>query len=214
MLLVNCKNYLEVSGESLVMLAGAARELSARYHVTISLAPPPPMMALPLGVPLMAQHVDDALAGGTTGYVVPEVLHRMGVRGSIINHSEHRLEPERIRLLVERLRGVKMISVVCTRDVRETARYAALQPDYIAIEPPELIGTGRSVSTYRPELISGAANAIYGRTRLLCGAGIAAPGDVRKALELGAEGVLVASGIVKDADPASALERLAGAFSA
>jgi triosephosphate isomerase len=93
-----------------------------------------------------------------------------------------------------------MISVVCVKDVSEAAKYAKLNPTYIAIEPPELIGTGRAVSTERPELITKAVQAVRAaknKTKLLCGAGIVTGKDVRKAIELGSEGILVASGIIK-----------------
>jgi triosephosphate isomerase len=93
-----------------------------------------------------------------------------------------------------------MISIVCVQDVSEASKYAKLNPDYIAIEPPELIGSGKAVSTERPELITEAAKAVKNAknsTKLLCGAGIVSGADVRKAIELGSSGILVASGIVK-----------------
>jgi triosephosphate isomerase len=96
-----------------------------------------------------------------------------------------------------------MISVVCVKDVQEAAKYAKINPTYIAIEPPELIGSGKAVSTERPELITRAVRAVKAaknNTKLLCGAGIVTGEDVRKAIELGSKGILVASGIVKAKD--------------
>jgi len=93
-----------------------------------------------------------------------------------------------------------MISVVCVKNVAEAKKFAKLNPDYIAIEPPELIGSGRAISKERPELITNAVKAIKGskrKTKLLCGAGIVSGNDVQKAIQLGAKGILVASGIVK-----------------
>jgi triosephosphate isomerase len=48
--------------------------------------------------------------------------------------------------------------------------------------------------------------------RVLCGAGVTTAKDVSKALELGSEGVLVASGVVKNKDPRAVLEDMAGAM--
>ena len=96
-----------------------------------------------------------------------------------------------------------MISIVCVKDVAEARKYAKLNPDYIAIEPPELIGSGKAVSKERPELITKAAVAVKSaknKTKLLCGAGIVSGEDVAKAIELGSKGILVASGIVKSKD--------------
>lgn len=212
MLVINCKNYPEVSAKSLEALAAAAATAMAKHKIDVAIAPPHHLLglAVPLGVGVLAQHIDVAPLGSTTGYVVPDLLRDAGILGSIINHSEHQLDPDSIPILVERLRSLKMKSVLCTRDVSETVMYAPLRPDYIAIEPPDLIGTGRSVSTERPELISEAVNSIrHTGTPLLCGAGIVSGSDVERALELGAAGVLVASGVVKVSDPAAALEDLA-----
>ena len=79
-------------------------------------------------------------------------------------------------------------------------KYAKLNPTYIAIEPPELIGTGRAISNERPELITKSLLAVKkarNSTKLLCGAGIVTTNDVKRAIELGSRGILVASGIVK-----------------
>ena len=102
--------------------------------------------------------------------------------------------------LVSKLKELKMTSIVCVKDVAEARKYAKLNPNYIAIEPPELIGSGKAVSTERPELITKAANAVKSannNTKLLCGAGIVSGQDVSKAVELGSKGILVASGIIK-----------------
>ena len=93
-----------------------------------------------------------------------------------------------------------MTSIVCVKDVAEARKYAKLNPDYIAIEPPELIGSGKAVSKEKPELITKAAIAVKSaknKTKLLCGAGIVSGEDVSKAVELGSKGILVASGIIK-----------------
>ena len=134
---------------------------------------------------------------------MPELLKKSKVKGSLINHSEHRIPPGDIKKLVVKLRELKMISVVCVKDVSEARKYAKLNPDYIAIEPPELIGSGKAVSKERPELITKAASAVKSadnKTKLLCGAGIVSGEDVAKAKELGSKGILVASGIIKAKD--------------
>lgn len=192
---------MEISGEKIKGLVAAAEEVSRRRNIKIAIAPPQHLLAKLVGTPLtvLAQHVDNADVGGTTGYVIPEMLKESGVGGSIINHSEHRIsEPETTRL-VARLKRLGMISVVCAKDVAEVERLSAAGPDYVAIEPPELIGSGRAVSKERPELIeeSVAAASTRSGTVLLCGAGIVSGEDVGRAIELGAGGILVASGIVK-----------------
>ncbi len=94
-------------------------------------------------------------------------------------------------------------------------RVALLNPDAIAIEPPELIGSGISVSTAQPEIVSGAVEAVHTinpDVKVLCGAGITNGEDASAALDLGAKGILVASGVVKAEDPYKALLELARAM--
>ncbi len=211
MLVINCKNYMEVAGDRIVRFVETAEKVSKRYNVEIAVAPPQHLIGAVAGrggsnsssIPILAQHVDESGIGSTTGFVVPEMLKESGVSGSLINHSEHRIPDAAVQRLVQRMRGLGMISIVCVRDVAEAGRYAGFNPDYIAIEPPELIGSGRAISKERPEMITDAGDAIAGvgsQAGLLCGAGIISGADVARAVELGARGVLVASGIVKAAD--------------
>ena len=44
--------------------------------------------------------------------------------------------------------------------------------------------------------------------KVLCGAGVKNGGDVKAAIDLGAEGVLLASGVVKAKDPESVIRDL------
>ncbi len=202
MFIINYKNYDEISGPNASKLGLVADSVARKHGVKIAIAPPSHLLSAIKNYsgPILAQHVDNAKVGSTTGFVIPELLKKSKISGSLINHSEHRIPPKDISELVKRLRTLKMISVVCVKDVPEAAKYAKLNPNYIAIEPPELIGTGRAVSTEKPELITNAVKAVKAAknsTKLLCGAGIVTGQDVRKAMELGSKGILVASGIVK-----------------
>ena len=132
--------------------------------------------------------------------MIPEIVKKSKIDGALINHSEHRISPNEIKNLVKRLKKLKMKTVVCVKNVQEAEKYAKLNPTYIAIEPPELIGTGRAISNERPALITKSLLAVKksrNSTKLLCGAGIVASEDVSRAIELGSSGILVASGIVK-----------------
>ena len=204
MLVINCKNYMEVAGERIAEFVRVAERVSERYGVEIAVAPPQHLIGTVAGssIPILAQHADEAGIGSTTGFVVLEMLRESGVRRSLINHSEHRVSAVAVKRLVQRMRELEMISIVCVRDEEEAGRYAGFNPDYIAVEPLVLIGSGRAISKERPDLITGAGKAIgaSGQTGLLCGAGIISGADVAKAVELGAKGVLVASGIVKAPD--------------
>jgi len=198
--IINYKNYEEISGIKATKLASVAQKIAKKYKVKIAIAPPHHLLGIKYSGPILAQHVDNSKTGSTTGFVIPELLKTSKISGSLINHSEHRIPAKDIEELVNRFRQLKMISVVCVQDVSEVAKYAKMNPDYIAIEPPELIGSGKAVSTERPELITESVKAVQkaqNSTKLLCGAGIISGQDVRKAIELGSSGILVASGIIK-----------------
>ena len=202
MFVINCKNYEEISGDKIIKFVKTAEKVSKKFKVKIAISPPQHLIGViaKSSIPILAQHIDDSKVGSTTGFVIPELLKKSKVKGSLINHSEHRISSKEIVKLVSKLKELKMISIVCVKDVAEARKYAKLNPDYIAIEPPELIGSGKAVSKEKPELITKAASAVKSAnnsTKLLCGAGIVAGEDVAKALELGSKGILVASGIIK-----------------
>ncbi len=200
MFVINCKNYEEISGDKIIKFIKIAEKVSKKYKVKIAISPPQHLIGLVANssIQILAQHIDNFKVGSTTGFVIPELLKKSKVNGSLINHSEHRISSKEIQKLVLKLKELKMTSIVCVKDVAEVRKYVKLNPDYIAIEPPELIGSGKAVSKEKPELIAKAAKAVKNtNTKLLCGAGIVSGEDVAKALELGSKGILVASGIIK-----------------
>jgi len=216
--IINFKNYEEISGANASRLAKIAEKISKKYRIKIAVVPPQHLLSeiAKYSIPVLAQHVDVANAGSTTGFIVPEIIKKSKVSGSLINHSEHRISEKDIRELVSRLKKLGMISVVCVKDISEAKKYAKLNPDYIAIEPPELIGTGKAVSKEKPQVITKSVMAVKqakNSTNLLCGAGIVSGKDVAKAMQLGAKGILVASGIIKAKNWNDIIEEFALAIS-
>ena len=202
MFIINCKNYEEISGDKIKKFIKIAEQVSKKYKIKIAISPPQHLIGLVANssIPILAQHIDDSKIGSTTGYIIPELLKKSKVKGSLINHSEHRISSKEIEKLVVKLKELKMISIVCVKDVAEVKKYLTINPDFIAIEPPELIGSGKAISTEKPDLIQKAAKIVNdskNKTKLLCGAGIVSGEDVAKSIELGSKGILVASGIVK-----------------
>ena len=202
MFIINCKNYEEISGDKIKKFVKIAEQVSKKYKVKIAISPPQHLIGLVSNssIPILAQHVDNSKIGSTTGFIIPELLKKSKVKGSLINHSEHRISSKEIEKLVSKLKELKMISIVCVKDIPEVQKYLKINPDFIAIEPPELIGSGKAVSTEKPDLIQKAASIVNNsknKTKLLCGAGIVSGEDVAKSVELGSKGILVASGIIK-----------------
>ena len=158
-------------------------------------------------IPVYAQHVDGVGYGGFTGHVTAASLKANGASGSLINHSERRLKLAEVEASISSCRSFGLKTIVCTNNVATTRAAAALEPDYVAVEPPELIGSGIPVSKANPDVIRESVNAVL-KIAPKVGAGITHGEDLRAALELGSQGVLLASGIIKAKDQRKALEDL------
>ncbi len=161
-----------------------------------------------VNIPILAQHIDPVDAGGHTGSMLLECAKEAGASGTLINHSEQRMQLADIEIVVNKINTANMTSVVCTNNILTSAAAAAMKPNFVAIEPPELIGSGIPVSQAEPKIVEGSVAAIKevnSNVRVLCGAGISTGEDMKAALELGSEGVLLASGIILAPDPKKAL---------
>ncbi len=212
---LNFKAYPQVSDlNGCLKLSKIADEVAKDYGVTIVIAPPFPFLAKvceQVKIPVFAQHVDAVEPGAKTGHITLEQIKGSGASGFLVNHSEHRMILAEIDWIVKRARDLGLTSLVCTNTIEVSVAAAALNPDIIAIEPPELIGGDVSVTTAKPEIVSGTVEAVRKvneKVRILTGAGVKRKEDLKKALELGTEGVLLASGYVKAKDPRGFLEDL------
>ena len=214
-MVVNFKTYMEATGKRAIELAKVAEDVSRETGVTIIVAPQftdIEPVSKTVDIPVFSQHMDAVKPGAHTGHVLAEAVKSAGADGSLLNHSERRINPPEIAESVKLCAEADLRSLVCADTTEASVGIAKMIPDMIANEPPELIGTGISVSKARPELITESVNEIRrlnSRVKVLCGAGVTSAEDVSKALELGSEGVLVASGIVKSKDPRIVLQSMA-----
>ncbi len=214
-IVVNFKVYPEALGREGWALAKICAKVADDTGASIVIAPPTSgiaYLAKLVHIPIFGQHADTPEAGAHTGWLPPEALLEAGATGTLLNHSERKIPHKNVAALVPRCKKLGLEVIACADDLREAEALARLQPDFVAIEPPELIGGDVSVTTARPEVVSDAVQAIHRihpDVGVLCGAGVKDRKDVRKALELGTVGVLLASGVVKAKDPEKALRDLA-----
>ena len=201
-LIINFKNYAAVQGEGSLKLARAAERVSREVGARIIVAPPTPMLGLvasKVKIGVFAQSVSNRAGDKTTGAVLPEAVKAAGAAGSILNHAEARVTRSALGELVPRMRKLGLRTCICARNSSEVANLAVLGSEYLAVEPPALIGSGVAVSKAKPALVKNsvrvARRAGY-EGKILCGAGIVDGADVERAVELGADGVLVASSVV------------------
>jgi triosephosphate isomerase len=213
-ILVNLKTFREGMGNRAHMIANAAQLVAHESGVTIGIAPSTidlHPICHHFAIPVYAQHVDGYEPGAHTGHVTVDAIRMAGAAGSLVNHSERRLTLADIELSIRALQAQKLIAVVCSNNEATSAGAAALAPEYVAIEPPELIGSGVSVSKANPEIIRRSVAAVHevnAKVKVLTGAGIQSGDCVRIAVDLGTDGVLLASSVVKAKEPATVLRDL------
>lgn len=216
-IIINAKVYPQVTGfHRCHGLAAACEEAAEETGTIIGLAPPQlelshlATLELP-NVQLFAQHTDPHVPGSGTGKVTAEAVQAAGAVGSLLNHAEYKVPHTQVKETVDRLHGLGLETLVCADGDGEVQALTPLHPTYIAVEPPELIGGDISVTTADPSVVERNAAAILDlspETLPLCGAGVKTGADVAKAIELGAHGVLLASGVVKHEKPLMALRDL------
>jgi triosephosphate isomerase len=210
-IIVNLKTYEEGYGADGFELCKIMEEISLEHNVNLAAA----VSSIDLidysdnlKIPIFAQHVDGVNFGSNTGSILPEAVRYSGAVGTLVNHAECQMNWEDIESTIKRCKEVGLSTVLCTADVEATKRGATLNPDMVAVEPPELIGGDISVSTAKPEAISesvDAVNVINSEIPVLCGAGVKTQSDVSKAISLGSQGILLASGVVKSSKPREVL---------
>jgi len=212
MLLINFKAYKQSSGKKAIKLAKICEKVSKKTKVKIGVVPN--LIDLrdvseSVNMPVFSQHLDPEDPGAHTGAVVySELPKKVGV---VLNHSEDRLDFKTLKKTMKIAKDHKIKTVICAQDVKEVRKFSKLKPDYVAVEPPELIGSKTSVSEAKPEIIEKSVKAV-GKVKLLVGAGINSTEDVKVALNLGAKGVFVASAVCKAKNPEKILKELAEGF--
>ena len=218
LIIINFKTYLEATGKNGVELAQKVEKVSLETEVSIGVAPQfsdLSTIANKVNIPVFSQHIDPIEPGKHTGNVLAEAVKQTGAIGTLINHSERKLKLSDVTDVIRIVRQKELISIVCATTPGVSEVIALQKPDIIVIEPPELIGTGIPVSKARPNIIKRTIKIVREVNRdipVFCGAGISSGEDVKAALKLGAQGVLVSSGVVKAKDPYKVLLEFAEAI--
>jgi len=214
-IVLNVKTYAEATAEKAEQLALLMEKISKETGVSMAIAVQATDLmrcAQKVRIPVFAQHMDPIKPGSNTGWQTPEAIKAAGAVGTLLNHSEHRMKLADIDFCITRAKDLGLDHIICSNNISTSKAIAAFSPNMIAVEPPELIGGDISVTSADPGIVSGtvlAVRTINKSVKILCGAGVKNGKDVAKAIELGAEGVLLASGVVKAADKEQVLRDLA-----
>jgi len=219
-IILNLKSYKEVLGENGLKALTIIEDVAKEYPQIIFVVAPNLACLSEFArrkkrVKVYAQHADPIPVGAYTGHIPVEALKILKADGTLINHSERQVSLDTISRVISEAQRLEIDVVACGGSIDEISKIAALRPKYVAFEPPELIGTGISVSKARPEDLKKSVKVILERSGNMsipiCGAGISSGEDVRLALEYGANGILVASAFVKATDKKKKLIEFASA---
>jgi len=209
--ILNYNTYLESSGTNALNLAHDLESAASESGITMVAVPQAAdiyRISEETSLPIFAQHIDPITPGGHTGSNLINTLISAGITGSLINHSEQRMKLADIDEVIKMCEENQIESCVCTNNIETSKAIATLNPTAVAVEPPELIGTGIPVSQAQPEIVEDTVREvkkINKKVKVLCGAGITTGDDMKAAMDLGADGVLLASGIIKAESPKDAL---------
>lgn len=212
--IINFKVYSEIEGVKSFELSEICDKIADETGANLMVCPPMvelSYVADQVSIPVFSQNVDPRKPGSGTGYTTPSLVKATGAAGTLINHSEHKQPVEDVGACVQMCKELELVTCVCADTVDIAKDLARFSPDYIAVEPPELIGGDISVTTANPGIVSGTVEAVKSvdsGIKVLCGAGVKNGNDVKTAVDLGAEGVLLASGVVKAKDPESVIRDL------
>ena len=213
-IVLNVKTYTEATGINALEIAMLMDKISKEKDASMAIAVQAidiTLCAKKVSIPVWAEHIDPIKPGSNTGWTLPEAIKAAGAVGTLINHSEHRLKLADIDICITRAKELNLDHIICSNNVATSKAIAALSPNFVAVEPPELIGGDISVTSADPDIVSGSVEAVRKidkNVKVLCGAGVKNGKDVAKAIELGADGVLLASGIVKAKNKESVIRDL------
>ncbi|MBS3168464.1 triose-phosphate isomerase [Candidatus Woesearchaeota archaeon] len=203
LILVNFKDYKQAIGKNAIKLAKILDQKNVWLIVN-----PIDLKEVIKSVKhskVLIDHADPVEKPPKTGSITFPEVKSSKAYGVLLNHSEKRIPFKDIKKGIILAKKYKLKIIVSSNNLSEAVKISKLRPDYIAIEPPELISSKTSVSKAKPLLIKNSAEKI---PNLIIGAGIHSTLDVKKAREYGVIGVLVSSAIVKSKKPKQILTNL------
>jgi len=214
MILINFKIYRETFGDGAVKLAKIIKEISDKYKVRIVVATSAldAVRVRETGAEVWLQSVDEYGEGKATGSISMVQAMELGIKGGLVNHSEHQIPRGTIlKIMKNRPEGFEIMCCAKSRGQIEKWMDKA-KPDWILFEPPELIASKtKSVATEEPEAIKKVAELVK-NSKLVVGAGIKNGEDVKISLKMGAKGVGLSSAFVLASNPGEVLEEIVAGF--
>jgi triosephosphate isomerase len=207
MLLINFKNYSSAFNQGEV-LASKIEELSKEYSLKLFFSPPVPTLCkYTSNTCVISQHVDFGVGPKTTGLVTAEDLSMMGVKATLLNHSEHNVNVSVVESTINECKKNGVDVMLCFKNIGELDLFTKFDPTYYLYEPSSLIGGTDSVVEKEPEVIL-KIREVLPKGKFFIGAGINSESDFIKAYEMGVDGIGLASIVMASDNPLEKLTQI------
>ena len=188
-LIVNFKS--EIQGKDAESLAKTMEKVN--YEKLIAVVSPFDIEAVKKVAPKLqvwSQTIDPNPYRPLTGNLNLDTAIERGADGALINHVECPVGLLHVKKLVNQAPVNFKVCVCVTSLYYAQQVLAECDPDYIAIEPSELIGTSACM---KMDIVKKMVKKLKNKTKIIIGAGINTPLDVARITSEGADGVLVSS---------------------
>ncbi len=195
MIIINFKTYKQ--GKQVLELAKTIEKYNKKAIIAVQ---PTDIknLAEKTNLQIYSQHTDGYEKGRNTGFIIPEAIKNAGAKGTLLNHSEHKITLNQIKQTIGLCKKFNLKVICCVNDLKEANKIKKLYPYGIAFEPSNLIATGKSITEYKELELKRFINLLMGSKIIpICGAGISSKKDIIKAKELGCKGILISSAITK-----------------
>lgn len=213
MLIINFKTYKEATGKNGLIIAQIAQKISEQVGVRIVVVPQPTdiyQIKKATGIEVWAQYLDPIDPDRYTGFISPYALQHAGATGVLINHSEKKLALKEIEKRVKYAKKYGLTTLVLTDSAEEAEKINLMEPDYIGYEKEELIAGNVPIIEVEGPNIENVMGKID--RPLIVGSGINDKDDITESLKIGAQGVILASSVIKAQDIEEKILELAKAF--
>lgn len=192
-------------GDVLLNIAKGLDELAEKYDVDVILDVPDTEIFNIANntkrIHVYSQHMDSLCVGKGMGRSLPEAIKAAGAVGVMLNHAEHKLSYEEIKMAINRADEVGLATMVCADSIDEVEEIAKLGPNILVAEPTELIGTGRPADKEYVDAVIKCIRDINPEIKPFPSAGISKGEDCYNIIKAGSSASGCSSAIAKAENP-------------
>jgi len=213
MIFLSLKTYKQATADNAVSLCKKIKQVINQTKVPIIPAAQPfdiYRIKQEVGIEVWAQHLDPIDPDRHFGWLSPFSAKQAGASGCIINHAEHEVDFNTIKKTVAKCKQYDLKTLVITDSFELAQKVNALKPNFLAFERPDLIGGKLAMIDAETEAVKKVIN--MASVPVIVGAGIRTGEHVKKTVQVGGAGVILASAVVKAKDQQAALLDLAAGF--